>query len=166
MADKFTLKASDDSSFEITKEVAKLFTTIENLIIDTVNAGEKDAPIPLPEVTGPILKLALDYCEAYSKNGGVKPLTEEERQDESKYLTVNNWEQEFFSKLNHQTLFDLILAANYLDNKHLLEGACKVVASDMLKKTDDEIRQMWGVTNDFTPEEQALYEEEKKWCAE
>ena len=103
-----------------------------------------------------------------------------------------NYIYHFFSlfvkirKLNHQTLFDLILAANYLDNKHLLEGACKVVASDMLKKNDDEIRQMWGVTNDFvskktkrekrltfwifekikTPEEQALYEEEKKWCAE
>lgn len=95
------------------------------------------------------MKLALAYCEAYQKNGGVKPLTEEERQDESKYLTVNTWESEFFSKLTTEELFDLILAANYLDNKHLLEGACKVVASDMLKKSDDEIRKMWKIDNDF-----------------
>ena len=94
---QYTVKSSDDTAFEITREQAKLFQTIENLIIDIINVGEKDSPIPLPEVTGPIFKLALEYCELYQKNGGVKPLTEDERQDESKYLNVNPWEQEFFS---------------------------------------------------------------------
>ena len=80
-----------------------------------------------------------------------------------------NYIYHFFSlfvkirKLNHQTLFDLILAANYLDNKHLLEGACKVVASDMLKKTDDEIRQMWGVTNDFVSTKKKKNKREKEF---
>jgi hypothetical protein len=91
------LKSSDDITFDVSRDTANLFTTIANLMADIVGAGEKDTAIPLPEVKGSILKLALDYCAAHTKNGGVKPLSEEERQDESKYLQVNPWEQEFFS---------------------------------------------------------------------
>lgn len=162
----FKFKTNDDIEFSLPFEQIKLFTTLENLLIDLINTGEKDIPIPLAEIKSTIFKLAIEYITLYKNNNGVKPLTDEEKQDELKYLTINSWEQQFLSKLNQQEMFDLILAANYLENKHLLECTCKFVASDMLKKTDDEIRKMWGVENDFTPEEQALYEEEKKWAAE
>lgn len=54
-----------------------------------------------------------------------------------------------FRDIDQQQLFALILAANYLDHTHMRESACKVVAKSMMTMTDDEIRSMWGVTNDF-----------------
>ena len=164
--ENFTFETSDSITFTISKNVCRLFTTLENLVIDCQNSGEPENKIPLPEISSVVLQQCLDYAKLYTENHGVKQLTEEERQDKTKYLTVNEWEKEFLSKFNHTQLFDLILAANYLDNKHLLECACKTAAKDMTTKTDEEIRQMWGVQNDFTPEEQLLYEEEKKWCLE
>ena len=47
-------------------------------------------------------------------------------------------------------LFDVILAANYLDIKSLLELSCAKV----------------GIVNDFTPEEEAQIREENRWAEE
>jgi hypothetical protein len=47
----------------------------------------------------------------------------------------------------------MILAANYLDIPSMLEVTCKAVASLIRGKTPDEIRAVFNIENDFTPEE-------------
>ncbi|RYQ80728.1 hypothetical protein Ahy_Scaffold1g106941 isoform C [Arachis hypogaea] len=60
------------------------------------------------------------------------------------------WDAEFV-KVDQATLFDLILAANYLNIKSLLDLTCQTVA-DMIKgKTPEEIRKTFNIKNDFTP---------------
>jgi S-phase kinase-associated protein 1 len=61
-------------------------------------------------------------------------------------------------------LFELILAANYLDIKALLDLTCTKVASMIKGKTPEEIRKQFNIVNDFTPEEEAQVREENKWC--
>ena len=63
-------------------------------------------------------------------------------------------------------LFELILAANYMDIKPLLDLTCATVASMIKGKTPEEIRQTFNITNDFSPEEEAQVREENKWCEE
>jgi hypothetical protein len=70
-------------------------------------------------------------------------------------------------------LFDIILAANYLDIKPLLsvlfeynplpllmllssDLGCKAVAGMVKGKTPGEIRKLFNVVNDFTPEEEVM----------
>ena len=60
-------------------------------------------------------------------------------------------------------LLQLILAANYLDIKPLLDLTCAKIASMMKDKTTEEKRQIFNIVNDFTPEE---VREENKWCEE
>jgi len=78
---------------------------------------------------------------------------------------VQKWYAEFV-ELEQVLLFELILAANYMDIKPLLDLTCATVASMIKGKTPDEIRATFNITNDFSPEEEAQVREENKWCEE
>ncbi|KAL5729022.1 suppressor of kinetochore protein mutant [Ranunculus cassubicifolius] len=69
-------------------------------------------------------------------------------------------------KIDQAVLFYLIMAANYLNVKGLLDLTCQTVA-DMIKgKTPEEIRKTFGIENDFTPEEEAELRRENQWAFE
>merc|ERR1712194_909989 len=77
-----------------------------------------------------------------------------------------DWDKKF-AGVDDDTLFSLILAANYLDIKSLLDLTCKTVA-DYIKacKTPQEIRRRFNIKNDFTPEEEEEVRKENAWCEE
>ncbi|KAL6226992.1 hypothetical protein ACLB2K_000951 [Fragaria x ananassa] len=140
-AKKITLKSSDGESFEVEEAVALESQTIKHMIEDDC----ADNGIPLPNVTSKILAKVIEYCKKHVD--AAKPdekVTEEE---------LKGWDQDFV-KVDQATLFDLILAANYLNIKNLLDLTCQTVA-DMIKgKTPEEIRKTFNIKNDFTPEEE------------
>ena len=63
-------------------------------------------------------------------------------------------------------LFELVMAANYLDVKPLLELSCAKVASLIKGKSIQEIRQFFQIENDFSPEEEEQVMQENKWAEE
>ena len=69
-------------------------------------------------------------------------------------------------QVDDETLFNLILAANYLDIKSLLDLTCKTVADEIKGKTPEEIRIRFNIKNDFTPEEEEEVKRENAWCEE
>ena len=71
-----------------------------------------------------------------------------------------------FVKVDQSTLFELILASNYLDIKKLLDLACLTVAGMIKGKTPDEIRKTFNIPNDFTPEEEEAVRRENAWIEE
>lgn len=112
-----------------------------------------EAPIPLPNVSSKILQKVIDYCKHHSEK-------KEGEAEEDK-----NFDAEFV-KVDQATLFDLILAANYLNIKGLLDLTCQTVA-DMIKgKTPEEIRKTFNIKNDFTPEEEEEIRRENQWAFE
>jgi S-phase kinase-associated protein 1 len=77
--------------------------------------------------------------------------------------TVAAWDRKFVD-VDQASLFPIILAANKLDIKPLLDLACKAVA-DMIKgKTPEEIRAHFDISNDFSPEEEEEVRRENAWC--
>ena len=75
------------------------------------------------------------------------------------------WDRDFF-KVETITLFEIILAANYLDVKGLLEMGCKTVADMMGGKSAEEIRRTFNIENDLTAEEEEQIRKENAWCEE
>ena len=67
-------------------------------------------------------------------------------------------------QVDQGTLFELILAANYLDIKGLLDVTCKTVANMIKGKTPEEIRKTFNIKNDFSPEEEEKVRRENEWC--
>ena len=76
---------------------------------------------------------------------------------------VQEWYANFVN-VEQEVLFELILAANFMDIKPLLDLTCATVASMIKGKTPEEIRKTFNIVNDFTPEEEAQVREENRWC--
>ena len=72
-------------------------------------------------------------------------------------------DQEYL-KVDQGTLFELLLAANYLDVRGLLDVCCKTVANMIKGKTPEEIRRTFDIKNDLTAEDMAQIRRENAWC--
>ncbi|KAG8470426.1 hypothetical protein KFE25_008847 [Diacronema lutheri] len=145
------LKSKQEELFEVEREVACRSVTVKNMVEDTGS----DTPVPLPMVDSRILTKVIEYCK-YHHGSETARVPEEEKA---------NWEKDFV-KVDDETLFNLILAANYLDIKSLLDLTCKTVADEIKGKTPEEIRVRFNITNDFTPEEEEEVKRENAWCEE
>jgi S-phase kinase-associated protein 1 len=153
---KVKLSSSDGQIFEVDEEAALQSVTIKNMIEDTGS----DAIVPVPNVDSNILAKVVEYCKyhvaAEAKTNDKPAKTEEE---------IKQWDNEFV-KVDQPTLFGLILAANYLNIKSLLDLGCQTVANMIKGKTPEEIRKQFNIPNDFTPEEEEEVRRENQWAFE
>ncbi|XP_021743046.1 SKP1-like protein 1A [Chenopodium quinoa] len=159
---KVTLKSSDNEQFDVEEIVALESQTIKHMIEDDC----ADNAIPLPNVTGKILSKVIEYCKKHVDAAASKASAEDRSSTNSTADDeLKSWDAEFV-KVDQNTLFDLILAANYLNIKSLLDLTCQTVA-DMIKgKTPEEIRKTFNIKNDFTPEEEEEVRRENQWAFE
>ncbi|GKV20931.1 hypothetical protein SLEP1_g30976 [Rubroshorea leprosula] len=167
---KIMLRSSDGETFEVEEAVAVESQTIKHMIED----GCADNVIPLSNVTSKILSMVIEYCKKHVEAAEAVELinswadeSENTLRDLEKDVEekIKNWDAEF-AKVDQKTLFDLILAANYLNMKDLLDLTCGTVA-DMIKgRTPEEIRKTFNIENDFTPQEEEDVRRENQWAFE
>eukprot|EP00026_Physarum_polycephalum_P017587 Phypoly_transcript_18856.p1 GENE.Phypoly_transcript_18856~~Phypoly_transcript_18856.p1 ORF type:complete len:166 (-),score=50.42 Phypoly_transcript_18856:143-640(-) len=153
------LESSDNKVFTVPTVVAQQSVTIKNMLEDIGDGA--DAPIPLPNVTGYILEKVIDYLVHHHEHPEPTP----DEKDEKRTDNISGWDKDFCN-VDQPTLFELILAANYLDIKPLLDVTCKTVANMIKGKTPEEIRKTFNIKNDFTPEEEEAIRKENEWCEE
>ena len=80
---------------------------------------------------------------------------------------MKDWDDEFLKMDgNKKELFDLIMAANYLDAKPLLDALCKEVANIIKVMSVEEVRSYFNIENDFTREEEDKIRAENAWAFE
>jgi len=154
------LVSSDNKTYEIAGKIA---ATQSGLLKEMINGDEDIADIPLPNVKSVHLAKVVEFMnhyEASPMNVIEKPL----RSSDMKEI-VQPWYADFVA-IDQEELFELVLAANYLDIKPLLDLTCATVASMIKGKSPEEIRETFNIVNDFTPEEEAQIREENKWCEE
>ena len=160
MSEKVKLVSQDGETIEVEKAIISLSGLIKSMLEDS----GADEDIPLPNVKSAILKKIIEYC-AHSKdspqNEIEKPLKSASIQD----VVTDKWYATFI-EVDQEVLFELILAANYLDIKPLLELGCASVAAMMKGKTPEQIRTLFHIENDFTPEEENQIMAENKWAEE
>jgi len=152
------LVAKDDQKFKVKKNVIMM----SGLIADMLEGGDNDESVPVPNVDGKTLAKVIEYCEYHHNNRA----EEIEKPLKGKVEDVICEFDRKYLEIDQGMLIDLIMAANFLNIKDLLDLTCAKVASMIKGKTPEEIRQMFGIENDFTPEEEEKIREENKWCEE
>ncbi len=156
---KITLVSSDGEKVEISSKAVQLSTLVKGIIEDYPD----DAEVPLNNVKSNILKKIkeyLDYYETHEIKEIERPLPSQNFKE-----CVSEWDFNYIN-VDIDLIFDLILGANYMDIKPLLELASAKVASIIKGKNTEEIRKTFNISNDFTPEEEQQILEENKWCME
>jgi len=146
-------------SLEVEKAVA-----MQSELVKTMWEGDRGADqIPLPNVKQRTLSKVGEFM-VYHHNNPSKEI-EKPLKSANMHEVVPEWDANFV-ETDQETLFELILAANYMDIKPLLDLTCAKVASMIKGKTPEEIRKRFNIQNDFTPEEEEAVRAENKWAEE
>lgn len=156
---KVKLVSQEGEIMEVDQEIIAKSVLIKGMIDDSGVEEE----IPLPNVKKSILTKIVDFCTYIKDN--TPPEIEKPLRSNNMSDVTTPWYAEFVN-LEQDVLFELILAANYMDIKTLLELACAKVASVIKNKGIPDIRKYFSIENDFTPEEEAQIMEENKWAEE
>ena len=135
------LQSSDGEIFKVDVEIAKQSVTIKTMLEDLGmdDAGEEEV-VPLPNVNAAILKKVIQWAQ-YHKDDPPPP--EDDENKEKRTDDISSWDSDFL-KVDQGTLFELILAANYLDIKGLLDVTCKTVANMIKCKTPSDSSKCHG----------------------
>jgi S-phase kinase-associated protein 1 len=108
-----------------------------------------------------VLKKVMEWCEHHKAD---PPTASDDDSDSRKKSTdIEEWDQKYM-QVDQEMLFEIILAANYLDIKALLDVGCKTVANMIKGKSPEEIRKTFNIQNDFTPEEEDQIRRENEWA--
>ena len=148
MTEKAKLMCKDGEIIEIDVKTASHSVLIKGMIDESGLEEE----VPLPQVSKAIMDKIIVYCDRLNANQ--PPEIDKPLSSTDMYQVVDAWHAEYIN-IDQETLFELVMAANYLDIKSLLELSCAKVASLIKNKSVAEIRQYFGIENDFTPEEEA-----------
>ena len=160
---KIELVSKDEKSFKVPEKEILMSGLIKDML-EEPDEDETDIPvIPVPNVMSKPLEKVLKYCAHHWNNKAdeiEKPLKGKVED------VISDFDKQFLSEIDQELLIELIMAANYLNIQDLLNLTCAKVASMIKGKTPEEIRQMFNIENDLTPEEEEKIREENKWCEE
>ncbi|KAG0515492.1 hypothetical protein BDA96_10G283500 [Sorghum bicolor] len=140
--------------FEVREAAALLSKTVRRMIDEAGADASGDDGILLPEVDAKTLAKVLEYCNKHAPASSSSSAAEED---------LERFDREFMH-VDLGTLYSLTTASSYLKIEGLLNLTCKTIA-DMIKgKTPEQIRKMFGMTNELTTEEEDEVRRENTWA--
>lgn len=144
------IQSNDSQVVEVEENVARMSKTISNMLDDL---GISNDAVYLPTIKSEMLTKILDYCKFVTSNPDIKK--DEFEKFEKEYIDIERLK-----------LCSLMLAVQYLDIPQLLSLVSKTIADLVCAKTPDEIRETFGVTEKFTPEQEVFILSQNLWLEE
>lgn len=154
---------NDDTKYIIESEEGKRFTLIGRKVISLSGFLKKTFPPDEPmsgkpprlnNITSDYLGKIVDYLKHHKGKEPVeipKPLPSSKLSDID---GIDDWDVKFMESLTQDELFGVLLAANFMDVKPLLNLCCAKTASLMKGKTPKEIKDQFNIKDDYTKEEE------------
>ncbi|KAK4719144.1 hypothetical protein R3W88_017482 [Solanum pinnatisectum] len=142
------LKTCDGKEFVLDEAVAVRSQAIKNMVEGDCVSNI----IPLPNLHSKIMTKVVEYWKKHLEEGV------------SKDMLMDFYKN--FMKVDRSILHDLILAANFLNDKEMLDAMCQEVADRIKGKSLEKIREEFNIKNDFTPEPEEEIRKENAWAFE
>eukprot|EP01006_Ploeotia_vitrea_P024579 TRINITY_DN57409_c0_g1_i1.p1 TRINITY_DN57409_c0_g1~~TRINITY_DN57409_c0_g1_i1.p1 ORF type:complete len:202 (+),score=15.78 TRINITY_DN57409_c0_g1_i1:33-608(+) len=151
--------------YVVPKPAAALSGLVKDLMED--QTGNEETRIPVPSVNSHTLGYVVKYMQHHADHPA-KPIEKPLRGSIKDH--ISQWDRDYlFTELiengdetKHALFLDVMRAANFLNVKDLLDLTCACLASMVMYKSVEEIRTLFNITNDFTPEEEARLKKENE----
>ena len=118
------LGSNNGEMFTVDLDIVTQFGTVKNMLEDLGMDKEGEDAIPLSNVNGANLSKVIEW-KTFHKDD---PSLPEDEDNKKKTDTISSWDLDFL-KVDQETLFKVIPAANYLNIKKLLDLTCKTLAN-------------------------------------
>lgn len=149
--------SSDGEAFEMTEAAASMSRILLHMIEDGCT-GDGGAGISLPNVAGGALAKVIEYCTKHATAAAEGSSSSRKAKEELKKFDVE------FMEVSIDMLYDLIMAANFMGVEGLLSLAAQRTAELIKGKSPEQIREMFGIKNDHTPEEEEEIRKQYEWA--
>uniref|UniRef100_A0A914QYE5 SKP1-like protein n=1 Tax=Panagrolaimus davidi TaxID=227884 RepID=A0A914QYE5_9BILA len=150
---KYKLISSDNKEFLVSEAVIKQNDVWLSFY---ENGGSPGPEIPIKDIDGKTLKKVVEFCEKFVKDSQYNSNETRECAALRNDIRIIN----FFKDIKSGFLLELVKAANYLDNKRLVD-ACLFNIHRNLDGLDIEgIRKSLHLENDFTEAEEKQFKQE------
>lgn len=137
-------KTSDNKEFVVEVSVGMMSKTVKNIVED----GCEPFVIPLENIDGKTMGKIIEYCKRHI--------------EESDEAVLEEFDAKFLD-LDQADLYDLFLAVNFLNIEDLLERVTNKVVGMIEGKSPEEIRNIFNIKNDLSPEEIEESRRENCW---
>jgi S-phase kinase-associated protein 1 len=138
--------------------VAKMSQMVASFIEDD---DDTDKDVPITNVKAIVLSKVIDYCTHYQEEP-MTPITTPLKSSRIEDL-VQPWYANFV-QVEPTMMFELVTAANYMDIKSLLDLTCLAVSIYIKGKSAEELRRIFNISDEFSPEEEEQVRAENSWA--
>lgn len=184
-----TLISNDVKEFEVPMKVVEASKFIMSLIGDGDALFVSSKKVRLSNVNAVTLAKVIEYCKKHvdhestledggsnnthsSNNTREVSSSSNTREDgsssnvsaQNKDEELKKWVNEFFEGEKFESIFEIILAANYLEIKKLLDDGCQVVADRIKDKSYKEVGEIFNIENDNDPKEIEEIRKQNSWA--
>lgn len=173
-----TFTTCDGFSIKVSQNVATMCKIVEMMFEeeDEGEVCEESKTFPLQTITKKTMDKVLEFCK-YQRSFESKDLTQRPTEEIlktpiEKPLTSDDLSKIFpkwyvdYVDVDQDFLFEITLAANFLDIKDLLDLCCAKNASNIKGLPLEEIREIFGIENDLTEEEEEQLRKDNEWIDE
>jgi hypothetical protein len=167
----------EENTFQITFETAKQSAVMRSMLpakyqSDSDSEGDEDVvrfPLPWSKVGKRGLPLVLQFMKLNVENTLrsdmiPKPLT----CNLQELHTVPSWCFDFLTTCssgdNYSTILEVVSCAHFLNVDSLISLVCAFLATEIKGKSPAKIREMFGLPDDLTPEEEQELQSEFSWA--
>lgn len=137
VADTLKVRSSDGVLFEEEVQLLRCSGTISMMLECCGSKTDTDLILDLPKVNAKILKLVLRWSRHHQHDPVVN--VDMELPPFGRCSNdISEWDLQFF-RVDDSTVYDIMLAANFLDIKELLVTAAKTIANKIKSKTLEQL---------------------------
>ncbi|KAJ2777520.1 hypothetical protein GGI15_004476 [Coemansia interrupta] len=153
------VRTSTGTEYTVEEKVAQQMVGLKDLVTSTTEDGKTTNKLD-EKVKDAAFAKALEFCTHHKDDPS--PIERPEEEDSPRTLDMTPWDEKFIN-MDTQLLVDVVNLANLLKIDRMVTVACMRIADMVRDKSAEQIREMFGVAEDFTEEEREQIRKENEW---
>ena len=160
------LVSFEEDEFIIPRNAADLSVVVKNMTEEWDDDFDPtEAKLPLVKIQSATLVKVIEFLKHYVDDP-MTPIAKPIRSNRMSEICTEQWYANYVDNMEKSMLYNVVLAANFMDIEPLLNLTCCKISTYLYGKKKHEIPGVFGVSGDFTPEDEMNVYTNHPWVAD